>query len=97
MKRRAVELLSKVDDDDWYGPDHIWDLVLAREVSGAALVGKGSEFVSLASSEATIRRFIGGADTWTTTIGGGDSAHRTPDSSTGSSGGSRCRARSIGR
>jgi GT2 family glycosyltransferase len=71
VEASSGELLSKVDDDDWYGPDHIWDLVLARELSGAALVGKGSEFVHLASSEATIRRFIGGADTWTTTIGGG--------------------------
>ncbi len=71
VEASSGELLSKVDDDDWYGPDHIWDLVLAREVSGAALVGKGSEFVYLTSSETTIRRFIGGADTWTTTIGGG--------------------------
>ena len=71
VEASSGELLSKVDDDDWYGPDHIWDLVLAREVSGAALVGKGSEFVHLASSDRTIRRFAGGADTWTTTIGGG--------------------------
>ncbi len=71
VEASSGELLSKFDDDDWYGPDHIWDLVLAREVSGATLVGKGSEFVHLAGSDRTIRRFVGGADTWTTTIGGG--------------------------
>jgi hypothetical protein len=71
VEASSGELLSKVDDDDWYGPDHIWDLVLAREVSGAALVGKGGEFVHLTGSDRTIRRFVGGADTWTTTIGGG--------------------------
>ena len=37
-------LLTKVDDDDLYGPEHVWDLVLARCYSGAAVVGKGAEF-----------------------------------------------------
>ena len=33
-------LLAKMDDDDVYGPEHLWDLVLAHEYSGAVLVGK---------------------------------------------------------
>lgn len=48
------DLVTKLDDDDSYGPEHVWDLVLAREYSGAALVGKGVEFVYLAGSGQTL-------------------------------------------
>ena len=48
-------LLAKMDDDDLYGPEHIWDLVLAQEYSQAPLVGKGTEFVYLAASDRTVR------------------------------------------
>jgi hypothetical protein len=37
-------LLTWVDEADRYGPEHVWDLVLARHYSGATLVGKGGEF-----------------------------------------------------
>ena len=47
------ELLTKMDDDDRYGADHVWDLVLARAYSGAELIGKGAEFVYLAASHRT--------------------------------------------
>lgn len=64
-------LITKWDDDDFYGPEHVWDLVLAHAYSGAQLVGKAAEFVYLAETDQTIRRFVGGAETYTTTIGGG--------------------------
>ena len=48
------ELLTKMDDDDRYGADHVWDLVLARAYSRAQLVGKGAEFVYLAASHRTV-------------------------------------------
>lgn len=51
----AGTLLTKMDDDDVYGDDHIWDLVLAREYSGAELVGKWHEFIYLAALHRTIR------------------------------------------
>ena len=50
----AGDLVTKLDDDDCYGPEHVWDLVLAREYSGARLVGKGVEFVYLAASGQTL-------------------------------------------
>ena len=53
------ELVAKFDDDDLYGPHHLWDLVLAAEYSGAALVGKVSEYVYLAGVDRTVRRFVG--------------------------------------
>ncbi len=34
------ELLTKMDDDDLYGPEHLWDLVLAHSFSEAEVVGK---------------------------------------------------------
>ncbi|WP_420435667.1 glycosyltransferase family 2 protein [Candidatus Poriferisodalis sp.] len=55
-------LLTKFDDDDFYGPEHVWDLVLAHEYSGACLVGKAAEYVYLERSNRTIRRFRGGAE-----------------------------------
>ena len=64
-------LLSKMDDDDLYDNDHIWDLVLAHDYSRASLVGKSAEFVYLASSNRTIRRFSSGAETFRNTIAGG--------------------------
>ena len=66
-------LLTKFDDDDIYGPEHLWDLVLAHEYSRAPLVGKGAEFVYLAGSDVTLHRFRGGGERYITTqsIAGG--------------------------
>lgn len=50
------QLLTKMDDDDWYGPNHIEDLVLAREYSGAELVGAPVEFSYLEGLDITTRR-----------------------------------------
>jgi hypothetical protein len=66
----AGELLTKVDDDDRYGPEHIWDLVLARHYTGATVVGKGAEFVYLEPKELTVRRRMG-AELFTDTVAGG--------------------------
>jgi len=50
------DLLLKLDDDDWYGPDAISDLLMARRYSGAALVGMPAEFTYLQQVDTTIRR-----------------------------------------
>ena len=64
-------LLTKMDDDV-YGADHLWDLVLAREYSGAQLVGKWLEFVYLAASDRTLRWFNGGGERYqTSALAGG--------------------------
>ena len=66
-------LLAKMDDDDHYGRDHIWDLVLAREFSRAELVAKGAEFVHLVEPDRTIHRYAGRGETYPelVTIAGG--------------------------
>jgi hypothetical protein len=65
------DLLTKFDDDDWYGPEHLSDLVLAHGYSGATLVAKGAEFVYLRELDITLRRFITGAESANRTIAGG--------------------------
>lgn len=49
-------LLAKMDDDDAYGANHVWDLVLAHEYSRAQLVGKSAEYIYLAASDRTLLR-----------------------------------------
>ena len=43
VEASSGELVTKMDDDDYYSTEHLWDLVLALEYSGADLVGKGAE------------------------------------------------------
>ena len=64
-------LLTKMDDDDLYGADHVWDLVLAHEYSQAKLVGKELEYVYLAASDRTLHRLAGGGESYTGRIAGG--------------------------
>ncbi len=56
----SSEVLLKVDDDDWYSPDAVHDLLMARRFSGADVVGMPSEFVYLHAnaerSALTVRR-----------------------------------------
>ena len=64
-------LVAKFDDDDTYGPEHVWDLVLARHHSGAVMVGKGAEFVYLQTLETTVRRDAGLPEAFTAVVAGG--------------------------
>ncbi|MDO9495298.1 MAG: hypothetical protein Q7J48_06325, partial [Nocardioides sp.] len=50
------DVVVKMDDDDWYGPDVLTDLLLARRYSGATLVGMPAEFVYLQPIDTTVRR-----------------------------------------
>jgi len=66
------ELVTKMDDDDYYNVDHLWDLALACEYSRADLVGKGAEFVYLGGSvDLTIRRFMGDGESDHPRLAGG--------------------------
>ena len=42
--RAGGDVMLKMDDDDWYAPDAIADLLRARAYSGAELVGMPAEF-----------------------------------------------------
>jgi hypothetical protein len=56
VDRASGDLISKWDDDDWYGPDHLADLLMARTYSGAELVGTGQDFIYLQEVDLTVWR-----------------------------------------
>jgi hypothetical protein len=65
------ELLSKVDDDDHYGREHLTDLVLGWRTSGADLVGKGARFMHLPERDLTVDRRWSAAEVDDVTVAGG--------------------------
>ncbi|CAA9380253.1 hypothetical protein [uncultured Nocardioides sp.] len=52
----SAPVLLKVDDDDWYSPHAVHDLLMARRFTGADVVGMPSEFVHLQQDDVTVRR-----------------------------------------
>jgi Glycosyl transferase family 2 len=70
------EVVTKMDDDDYYSTEHLWDLELALEYSGADLVGKGAEFVYLEEIDVTVRQISHDVDT--RMAGGGMMAVKEP-------------------
>lgn len=70
-RRARGSLVTKFDDDDSYGIEHVWDLVLARHYSGATLVGKGTEFVFLETLGVTVRRPSGVPESTGEMVAGG--------------------------
>jgi len=49
------DVVMKMDDDDWYAPDAVADLLLARRYSGAELVGMPDDTYYLEPTDETIR------------------------------------------
>jgi hypothetical protein len=50
------EVLSKFDDDDFYGPDYLLDMLNSLDFSQAAVVGKQAHYMHFLANEATILR-----------------------------------------
>lgn len=66
--RSRGSLLTVFDDSCFYGPEHIWDLVLARYSSGATVAGKAAEFVYHPNLGVTVRRRGLSSETYATTV-----------------------------
>jgi hypothetical protein len=49
------DVVLKMDDDDWYAPDVVADLLLARSYSGAELVGMPDDVYYLEPTDQTVR------------------------------------------
>ncbi len=64
------DVVMKMDDDDWYSPHAVHDLLMARRFSGADLVGMPTEFVYLAQYGETVRRREP-AETFSSHVAGG--------------------------
>ncbi|GAA3136923.1 glycosyltransferase [Streptosporangium carneum] len=69
-ERARGAYLTKMDDDDWYGPEHLSDLLLAHHYSSADLVGSAPEFVYLERIGVTVRRVLT-TETYTGVVAGG--------------------------
>lgn len=69
--RAEGALVTKMDDDDHYGPEHVWDLVLARQFSGAQIVGKALDWVYLESQDTTVFRPTYAAEKYADFVAGG--------------------------
>jgi hypothetical protein len=69
--RAEGALITKMDDDDYYGAEHIWDLVLARQYSGAEIVGKTLDWIHLVSSDVTVFRPTYPAEKYADFVAGG--------------------------
>lgn len=65
------ELVTKFDDDDFYSPAHVTELVQALDHSAADVVGKAAEFVHLAQTSTTLRRWGRGGERYSATLAGG--------------------------
>lgn len=68
--RAQGDVVLKVDDDDWYGPDFVADLMLARSYSGAELVGSPPEFTFVEPLWLTTRR-AGSTEVYQRYVAGG--------------------------
>ena len=55
--KTSGDFVAKMDDDDYYGPEHLRDLVDAIVDKGADAVGRAMNYVYLEPLDLTVRRF----------------------------------------
>nr|WP_062341066.1 glycosyltransferase [Herbidospora sakaeratensis] len=53
------ELISKMDDDNLYGPNYLWDLVRVFDYADCELTGKGAHYTYFPDSNTTVFRLPG--------------------------------------
>lgn len=63
--------VTKMDDDNYYGPGYLTDLVRAFDYTDAAVVGKWAHYVHLAATDATVLRFGHAEHRYTKHVQGG--------------------------
>ncbi len=56
-KESSGEYVAKMDDDDYYGPEHLRDLLDAAIDTGADVVGRAMNYIYLEPLQITVRRF----------------------------------------
>lgn len=70
-QRSDGDLIAKVDDDDYYAPSHLWDVVIAHAYSGAQVVGKALDWIHVAPDDVTVFRPAYPAEQYATFVAGG--------------------------
>ncbi|MET4059734.1 hypothetical protein ABIB35_001266 [Arthrobacter sp. UYP6] len=63
-------VLSKMDDDDFYAPHYLEDLLNALKYSGAELVGKKAHYVQVVARNATLIRYENSEHVFTNSVMG---------------------------
>lgn len=71
VDQSSGDLIAKMDDDDWYSPRHVEDLVLARDYSGAMLLGLSDRFIFVESANTTVRTTNHRTEGWASRLAGG--------------------------
>jgi hypothetical protein len=56
VRRSSGDLITKLDDDDWYSEHHVFDLVLASLYSRADIVGKTTEYLYFEEVRQSVHR-----------------------------------------
>lgn len=67
----ATRFMAKIDDDDWYGPDYLGDLILSHRFADAAVVGKHTYHAYVEDIDQTVLRFPGHEFSYTSHLAGG--------------------------
>jgi hypothetical protein len=57
----SCEFIAKMDDDDYYGPEHLRDLLDAALDTGAEIVGRAMNYIYLEPLNVTLRKFSRGS------------------------------------
>ncbi|MEE2524057.1 glycosyltransferase family protein [Pseudarthrobacter sp. J47] len=70
VEAASGEVLTKMDDDDFYAPDYLSDQLYALHFSGADVVGKQAHYMYLERRNATILRFPEWEHRYTRTVMG---------------------------
>lgn len=71
-------VVTKMDDDDWYGPNYLRDQLAVMRVTGADVVGKQATYLYVESADVTLLRFSEREHRWTDFVLGPTlMAHRT--------------------
>lgn len=74
-EKSSGEYISKIDDDDYYGPEHLRDLVDTALDTGAEVVGRAMNYVYLEPLSLSVRRFspngIQAVELWSDWVCGG--------------------------
>lgn len=71
VEAASGRFVTKMDDDNYYGPGYLEDLVRAFDYTDAAVVGKWAHYVHLASTGATVLRFAHAEHRYTRLVQGG--------------------------
>lgn len=70
VEASSGEVIAKMDDDDWYGPEYLADQLAMLRVTQADVVGKQASYLYVESNDATLLRFAEREHRWTDFVQG---------------------------